>query len=34
MWIALFSVAAAMAICLSVAAVVVQTAGQGESLRN
>ena len=32
MWIALFSIAAAAAICLSVAAVMVQT-GQGDTLR-
>ena len=33
MWIALFSIATAAAICLSVAAVMVQANGQGESLR-
>ena len=33
MWISLFSIAAIAAICLSVAAVMVQTAGQGETLR-
>jgi hypothetical protein len=32
MWIALFSIAAAIAVCLSVAAVMVQTTTQGESL--
>jgi hypothetical protein len=32
MWIAFFSIATAAAICLSVAAVVIQT-GQGDALR-
>ena len=33
MWISLFSIATAAAICLSVAAVMIQTTNQGESLR-
>ncbi len=32
MWIALLSIAAAAAVCLSVAAVMVQATNQGESL--
>ena len=34
MWIALFSIASAAAVCLSVAAVMMQQASQGDVLRS